>query len=182
MTDSQKYSTLRTKISELLHISYEPSSDLGRPEFFPIFLDALELVVTELIDLGETKTLKERIAHVWGLRDYESDLAASGSCEEPKSLIKTDGRNYSHIRHVLSGFFSDLCLKLGYQHGGLFREKPDLDCCKCGRPGETWGDYRSWNSGVFPEDESYDRVVYEKNYTPWGLDTRVPDCKCYRGK
>ena len=54
-------------------------------------------------------------------------------------------------------------------------------CCKCGAKGQTTGDYESWTSRVFPQDEVYDRGFTEqdRSTTAWG--TRVERyCDCYR--
>lgn len=75
-----------------------------------------------------------------------------------------------------------LYVRLKFQYAYLFVDEYDGECCKCGAKGQTEYDYETWTSGVYPEDEMYDRSLYYRTNTAWGV-TRVikdVDCGCYR--
>ena len=78
-----------------------------------------------------------------------------------------------------SDFMSTLRLRLKFQYGYLFAQEPDGECCVCGARGQTETDYESWESGVYPEDECYDRTNYVRSNTAWGLN-KNRFCECYR--
>ena len=74
---------------------------------------------------------------------------------------------------------STLCLRLRFQYAYLFAQEPDGECCVCGARGQTETDYESWESGVYPEDECYDRSNYFRSTSAWGLE-KDRFCECYR--
>ena len=76
-------------------------------------------------------------------------------------------------------FMSTLCLRLKFQYGYLFAQEPDGECCVCGARGQTETDYESWESGVYPQDECYDRTNYTRSNTAWGVQ-KDRFCECYR--
>ena len=76
-------------------------------------------------------------------------------------------------------FMSTLRLRLKFQYGYLFAQEPDGECCVCGARGQTETDYESWESGVYPEDECYDRTNYYRSNTAWGTE-KDRFCECYR--
>lgn len=98
-------------------------------------------------------------------------------------IIDQDNIIYNQDRFVFAwtGFMTSLWMRLKFQYANLFVETPDLECCKCGAKGQTENDYESWSSGVFPQDEVYDRysTAQDKSTTAWGtVTTRY--CDCYR--
>ena len=78
-----------------------------------------------------------------------------------------------------SDFMSTLRLRLKFQYGYLFAQEPDGECCVCGARGQTETDYESWESGVYPDDECYDRTNYFRSNTAWGVQ-KDRFCECYR--
>jgi hypothetical protein len=76
-------------------------------------------------------------------------------------------------------FMSTLVLRLKLQYGYLFNQEEDGECCVCGARGQTETDYESWESGIYPEDECYDRSNYYRSNTAWGLQ-KDRYCECYK--
>ncbi len=76
-------------------------------------------------------------------------------------------------------FMSTLRLRLKFQYSYLFAQEPDGECCVCGARGQTETDYESWESGVYPEDECYDRTNYTRSNSAWGLE-KDRFCECYK--
>ena len=76
-------------------------------------------------------------------------------------------------------FMSTLCMRLRFQYAYLFAQEPDGECCKCGARGQTESDYESWQSGVYPEDECYDRTNYYRSNSAWGIN-KDRFCECYK--
>lgn len=98
--------------------------------------------------------------------------------------IEIDGEseiafNRTYFVFCWSNLMSTLCLRLKFQYGYLFAQEPDGECCVCGARGQTETDYESWESGVYPEDECYDRSNYFRSNTAWGLE-KDRFCECYK--
>lgn len=98
-------------------------------------------------------------------------------------VIDEDNIIYNQDRFVFAwtNLMTSLWMRLKFQYANLFIEEYDGDCCKCGAKGQTENDYESWCSGVFPEDELYNRGYYEseRSTTAWGLN-KSRYCDCYR--
>ena len=78
-----------------------------------------------------------------------------------------------------SDFMSTLIMRLRFQYAYLFAQEPDGECCVCGARGQTESDYESWQSGVYPEDECYDRSNYYRSNKAWGTN-KARFCECYK--
>ena len=119
------------------------------------------------------------------------DVGSSGTGEYSDDLlpedwtgVEVDNENditFDRIYFVFcwSDFMSTLRLRLKFQYGYLFAQEPDGECCVCGARGQTETDYESWESGVYPEDECYDRSNYFRSNTAWGLE-KDRFCECYK--
>ena len=63
----------------------------------------------------------------------------------------------------------------------LFEQSVSDDCCDCNKgKGQTQKDYESWSSGVYPNDEGYDRTNYARTGSAWNLTTEPGKCECNR--
>ena len=140
----------------------------------------------------------ELAAHIGMLNDiygrYVPDVEReSGEIDNDEDILPdveiidlVDGEEFYYIdcymdRFIFcwSDFMSTLCLRLKFQYAFLFAQEPDGECCKCGAHGQTETDYESWESGVYPEDECYDRTNYYRSNTAWGLQ-KDRFCDCYQ--
>ena len=158
-----------------------------RPELVPYYYYICDYLVRELEALGteDVKTLVDRIFEIFeeGGDMIVVDLNSRGL--SIKIGIGYDNVNdkvkYEQERFVFawSDFMSTLCLRLKFQYASLYAQEPDGECCKCGARGQTETDYESWESGIYPEDECYDRSNYYQSNTAWGLN-KDRFCECYR--
>lgn len=155
-----------------------------RQEFTPYYFYILSYLNTNLINLG-TSDLKLLIEKVYEIFDYGvtkiidhevPELAEECGIQD----LPGDSLLYDQDYFIFS--WSDLlgclCLRLKFQYAYLFAQEPE-ECCKCGAHGQTESDYESWESGVYPEDECYDRANYVRSNTAWGLN-KARFCECYK--
>lgn len=73
---------------------------------------------------------------------------------------------------------SCLLTRLKLQYSGLLTEDVIQGCgCCCGK-GETWKDWESYSSGVWPEDEEYGNYDMGTTTTSWRATSGIPQCGC----
>ena len=90
---------------------------------------------------------------------------------------------YDQDRFVFSwaDLMSTLRLRLKLQYSYLFADEiGDDDCCSCCGKGQTVEDFESWNSGVYPEDEVYNRANIGRVNTNWTVAKNDGYCECQR--
>ena len=161
--------------------------------FIPYYTYVMKYLNEKLIILGDVE-IKYKIDEVYRILSYGAekiaadatlDLVRAVGIETDTTELTADENNivFNRDRFVFAwtAFMTALWMRLKFQYANLFIEQPDLECCKCGAKGQTTGDYESWTSRVFPQDEVYDRGFTEqdRSTTAWG--TRVERfCDCYR--
>lgn len=160
-----------------------PQLDFSRREvLIPYFTAILKYLNKRLILLG-TDDIKSLVQEVFDTFDYGADLICDKHVLDltVEVGIPTDDINYDQDRFVFSwtDFMTSLCMRLKFQYAYLFTQDYDGDCCKCGAKGQTWKDYESWMSGVYPEDEEYDRCNYTRTNSAWST-SRSSYCECQR--
>ena len=144
----------------------------------------LEYINQKLIELG-TDEIKPKIQKILDIFDWGADLICTTRAKELADCIGVDTENelYDQDRFVFSwtNLMTSLCLRLKLQYLYLFEQTINLDCCSCDKAkGQTQEDYESWTSGVYPNDEVYDRTNYTRTGSAWGLTTEPGKCECNR--
>ena len=183
--DNQECYTLYTQYLEYLKNSLgisEVDFYFGRPELFPYYTQITKYLNERLIILG-TDDIKSKIIEILNIFDHGAELICSGGTRDlaREVEIPSGDPEYMCCRFVFAwtNALSTLCLRLKFQYAYLFEPEYDPFCCRCGAIGETYEDYESWTSGVFPNDEVYDRTNYYRNNSSWGVN-KTRYCECYR--
>ena len=160
--------------------------DLDRKVLLPYQTQIIDYLNTRLIKLG-TDDIKAKLNEVYDIFSWGADLICSEAAIElgRQIGIGTEDEQYDQDRFVFSwaDFMSTLRLRLKLQYSYLFASDDsglDDNCCGCcGGAGQIVSDYESWQSGVYPEDETYDRTNYGRVNTAWKV-SRDRYCECYR--
>lgn len=158
----------------------------NRTELYPYYYYICEYLNKELEKLGtdNIKVLVDRVFEIYveggdmivNLNSLGLSIKVGIGEDKPGDII-----TYEQERFVFAwaDLLSTLCLRLKFQYASLYAQEPDGECCKCGAHGQTETDYESWESGIYPEDECYDRSNYYQSNTAWGLE-KDRFCECYR--
>ena len=153
-----------------------------RPELLPYYTQIINYLNERLIILG-TDDIKSKIIEILEIFDHGAELICSdGTLDLALEVgMDVDYEEYRCCRFVFSwtNALSTLCLRLKFQYAYLFEPTYDPFCCRCGAIGETYEDYESWTSGVFPNDEAFDRTNYYRNNSSWNIK-KTRYCECYR--
>ena len=139
---------------------------------------------SRLITLG-TDDIKARIQEIFDIFDWGADLICSQAALElaREVGVGSEDPEYDQEKFVFAwaDLMSTLGLRLRLQYSYLFAENAEEceNCCCCGGKGQGIEDYESWQSGVYPNDEVYDRANYDRVHTSWKV-SRNRYCECYR--
>lgn len=178
-----KYQQVSDYLKNALGIS-QLDLDLERKVLLPYQTQIIEYLNKRLIALG-SDNIKVKVQEIFDIFSWGADLICSkGAVELAWQVgIGTESENYDQDRFVFSwaDLMSTLRLRLKLQYAYLFAQDTAEceDCCCCGKPGDTTADYESWTSGVYPEDEVYDRTNYGRVTTAWEV-SKDRYCECYR--
>ena len=159
-------------------------------ELTPYITFTLEYISKRLILLGDNKELKDLVQEVLDIYNYGAEKIISLESTELAEEIgirvtqeETDEVEYETERFVFTwtNVLTSIVVRLRFLYPFLFADVYDGECCKCGVRGENTTTYEAWRSGVYPEDEMYDRTIYYNNNTSWGtLKPKDVDCRCLR--
>lgn len=160
--------------------------DLDRKVLLPYQTQIIDYLNIRLIKLG-SDDIKAKIEEIFDAFSWGADLICSEAALELARQvgIGIEDELYDQDRFVFSwsDLMSTLRLRLKLQYAYLFADSDSDDdccsCCGCGK-GQTTEDYESWQSGVYPEDESYDRTNAERVNTAWTIVKDEGYCECYR--
>ena len=158
--------------------------DLIRACYLPYQTQIIDYLNTRLIKLG-TDDIKTLVQEVFDTFDWGAELICSEAALElaREVGIGSEDPEYDQNKFVFSwaDLMSTLRLRLKLQYGYLFADSTEEceNCCCCGTPGQTIYDYESWQSGVYPNDEVYDRTNYDRVNTSWKV-SRTRYCECNR--
>lgn len=155
---------------------------MGRSELLPYHTQIVKYLNERLIILG-SDDIKAKVTEILDIFDHGASLICDGAVPDLayEVEIPTGDPEYMCCRFVFAwtNALSTLALRLKFMYGYLFEPEYDPFCCRCGAIGETYEDYESWTSGVFPNDESYDRANYTRNNSSRGI-RKTRYCDCYR--
>ena len=155
-----------------------------RAVLIPYYYYIINYLDTQLTNLG-TDDIKELVEEVLRIFEWGGDLIITHRTHDLAEYIGFfDGESnmefdQEYFVFCWADFMSTLRLRLKFQYGYLFAQEPDGECCVCGARGQTETDYESWESGVYPDDECYDRTNYFRSNTAWGVQ-KDRFCECYR--
>ena len=190
-----KHEQAETYLKQLLGLS-QLDYWKERQVLIPYYYYIINYLDQMLKDLG-TDDIKELVEEVLRIFEWGGDLiiahkvyflAYKIGCIEGEPEEYGDDKDWTeddiefdkiYFVFCWSDFMSTLRLRLKFQYGYLFAQEPDGECCVCGARGQTEADYESWESGVYPEDECYDRTNYFRSNTAWGLE-KDRFCECYK--
>ena len=157
---------------------------MNRPILMPYFTTIVLYLNGEIIKSGTTD-IKALVQLILDKFDYGADLICTEKALDLASEIgiEVNSEFYDQDRFVFSwtNLMTYLCLILKLQYSYLFEPEYDPLCCRCSPVGQTEEDYESWTSGVYPNDEEYDRTNYVGTNSAWGT-TDMRYCECYRHK
>ena len=157
--------------------------DTSREVMLPYQVSSIEYLNEKLIELGteDLKTLVEKVFEVYSTG--ADHICGKEALVWAGEIGVSDFPDYDQDVFVFSwsNFMSTLCLRLKFQYPDLFIQDDDgSDCCNCNcGKGDTISDFESWRSGVYPEDEQYDRSNYLRTTTAWGVE-KDRFCGCYK--
>lgn len=186
-----RYTSALTALKSLLGIS-QIDYYTERCELSPYVTYILEYLVRELVLLGEDSDIKLKVQRILDIFEYGADQIISGAtislaCEvgisTSKFCVEGEEVPFDRDRFVFtwSNVMTALCVRLRFQYAYLFTPAVETECCTCGAVGQTYRDFESWRSDVYPNDEVYDRTNYLRNHSQWTTDIQAPECtKCYR--
>ena len=155
-----------------------------RAVLIPYYYYIINYLDIQLTNLG-TDDIKELVEEVLRIFEWGGDLIIAHQTHDLAEYVGFfDGESnmefdQEYFVFCWADFMSTLRLRLKFQYGYLFAQEPDGECCVCGARGQTETDYESWESGVYPEDECYDRTNYTRSNTAWGVQ-KDRFCECYR--
>lgn len=178
-----KYQQVSKYLCDMLGIS-QLDCDLNHACYLPYQTQIIDYLNTRLITLG-TDDIKARIQEVFDVFDWGADLICSQAALElaREVGVGSEDPEYDQEKFVFAwaDLMSTLGLRLRLQYSYLFAENAEEceNCCCCGGKGQGIEDYESWQSGVYPNDEVYDRANYDRVHTSWKV-SRNRYCECYR--
>lgn len=150
----------------------------------PYHVAIIQYLNEQLIAIGTTE-IKPMIQKILDIFDWGANLICTTRAKELGEYIGIDVESdlYDQDRFVFSwtNLMTSLCLRLKLQYLYLFEQSVSDDCCDCNKgKGQTQKDYESWSSGVYPNDEVYDRTNYARTGSAWNLTTEPGKCECNR--
>ena len=139
-----------------------------RPELAPYITEILGYLDMRLIQLGDDAEIIDKLNEIFDIFSYGADLIVGLEANTLAEEIGIDisEENSEHEDYI--PYYSDrfifawtnvlscLVTRLKLTYAGLLTETVSQGCpCCCGSEGETWKDWESWSSGIYPEDEEY---------------------------
>ena len=154
-----------------------------RQELAPYITRILQYINKNLIVLGDDVSMIDKLQEVFNTFDYGANLIIGLDTEilanEVGVLEEGEGDiEYEQDRFVFSwsNTLTSLVERLKLQYASLLYQAPEQGCgCSCAN-GETWKDFESYSSGIWPEDEEYSTYDFEGVKTnPY---TSTSGCSC----
>ena len=166
-----------------------------RCELAPYVTYILDYLAKRLIMLGDGLDIKAYIQEIFDIYDWGADNIVNGTIkdmlvelgiDDSQETVEEEEIPYNQDRFVFSwsNVLTALVVRLKFQYSSLLAQPIDTDCpCdECGNTkGQTTEDFENWQSGVFPEDDSYSWYNYSDDGTTWRVTSGIPECtKCSR--
>ena len=172
-------------------------SKLGLPEMYhevrrelaPYVTYIMKYLNTRLMMLGDDAELPELVQEIFDIYSEGSDLIIGLKHKDLAEKIGIEIEDwdenleyletYEGDRFIFSwtNILSSLTTQLRIMYASLFEDPISQGCpCPC-TPGETWKDWESYSSGVYPEDEEYSSLGLGTS-TSWRVTSNVPECTC----
>lgn len=109
----------------------------------------------------------------------EGPVLDDGS-EDPDSHHDWEYVEYEQDRFVFcwTNVMSCLQTRLKIQYASLLEEPVSTDCYCCCGTGESWKDWESYSSGVYPEDEEYYDAGLNPGTSVWTTINKKGGCGC----
>lgn len=159
---------------------------MNLPQMLPYQVQIINYLNNKLITLG-TDDIKAKIEEVLRIFRYGAELICNKGTIDLAYDVNIDTSNELYDQDIFvftwSNALTSLCMRLKFQYANLFVEDQNWDCCTCLPKGQTTKDYESWTSGIYPEDEEYDRSNYIRTNSAWSTTSgqKNRNCGCYRG-
>ena len=160
-----------------------------RRELAPYLTYILKYLNVRLMSLGDDAELIELVQEVLDIFSEGSDKIVGLSATELAMDIGIDVSEPDFEADILEYYENDrfiftwtnvlscLVTQLKMMYPNLFDESEPQGCsCPC-PPGETWKDWESYSSGVYPEDEEYNGLSWGTS-TKWKVNNTTPECTC----
>ena len=139
-----------------------------RPELAPYITEILGYLDKRLIALGDDAEIIDKLNEIFDIFSYGADLIVgleSNILAEEVGMDTSENNSedenyipYYSDRFIFSwtNILSCLVTRLKLTYASLLTEtvSQGYPCC-CGSEGETWKNWESWSSGIYPEDEEY---------------------------
>lgn len=159
---------------------------LDKQVLLPYYTQITKYLNERLIILG-SDDIMTKITEILRIFSYGADLICNeGTLDLAYEVgVPSGDEEFDRDRFVFSwtNALTSLCMRLKFQYANLFVEDQNWDCCTCLPKGQTVKDYESWTSGIYPEDEEYDRSNYTRSNSAWSTTSgqKNRNCGCYRG-
>ena len=156
-----------------------------REELAPYMTRIIQYLSKKLVTLGEDASILDKLNLIFNTFDYGADLIVNldgiDLAEEVGVLdvSEDDEVKYEQDRFIFSwsNLMTSLVELLKLQYASLLHEPVKQGCpCICGN-GETWKDFESYTSGVWPEDEEYQTYDLTKTVNTTAF-TSLSGCGC----
>ena len=172
-----------------------------RPELAPYLTYTIKYLVQRLVDLGEDADIRDKLQEVFDIFKDGADLIVDDNGKilaeqigidtspvDPSEVTELDENSeedctcsYDQDRFIFTwtNVMSCLITRLKIMYASLLVDPVSQGCpCCCGK-GETYKDWEKYTSGVYPEDEEYDRYDVANTTTAgWRVGSRTPECNC----
>lgn len=159
---------------------------MNLPQMLPYQVQIINYLNNRLILLG-IDDIKAKIEEILRIFRYGAELICNKGTLDLAYDVNIDTSNELYDQDIFvftwSNALTSLCMRLKFQYANLFVEDQNWDCCTCLPKGQTVKDYESWTSGIYPEDEEYDRSNYIRSNSAWSTTSgqKNRNCGCYRG-
>lgn len=159
-----------------------------RCELAPYITYILNYLSKRLILLGDDSDIKLYIQEIFNIHDWGADKIINNSVRDMLMEIGIDEGDiyvedkeipYNQDRFVFtwSNILTALVVRLKFQYSSLLAQPIDTDCpCNDCTKGQTVTDFENWQSGIYPEDESYSWYNYSESVSSWRVNNDTPEC------
>ena len=187
------YKTSLQSIESMLGISQIDYS--FRCELVPYITYILNYISNRLILIPEDSDILVYINEFLDIKNHGEEKILFQAVDELRLELNIDNGEiyvdnseipYNEDRFIYSwsNVVTAIWVRLKFQYQHLLTQQVETDC-PCGNectPGQTFKDFESWSSKVYPEDEEFSHFNYNgKTSTDWRVGNNAPECtKCLR--
>lgn len=177
MTDERDYLDYLWSIEALDNILGVRTIDFytGRDVLFPYISKIVRYLIDNIyLELGNSGTIEDKLTLVEEIFEKGADYICSEKAKDlAEEVLGKLSENYDQDRFVFcwSNVMSTILMRLKLQNPVKENKNRECGCC-CGK-GDSWETWEDFTSGVYPEDENYEK---EETQTISTTETNVCGC------